>query len=294
MRLSCLPVSLYPDLAAGRRTPGDWFRMAARLGLDGADLSVTHLPHGAPAALHALRREATDAGVEIVMLATYSDFTHPEPAVRAREVDGVRSSIAAGVELGVRFLRLTAGQDHPGIPLNAELDWVAEGLVACLPDAAAAGVRLLYENHVRGAVWTYNDWTQPAERFLEVVRRTTGTRLGILFDTANYLVLHDDPLDVLHQVKDRVGAIHLSDIRRAGTFEPTVIGTGAAPIEPLLRIMVEHGFDGWVSIEEASRTGDDGFHKAVAFAESAWLAAGGASRHSQGSGTGQAHGLEDR
>ena len=281
MKLSCLPVSLYPDLAAGRRTLGDWFRMAARLRLDGADLSVTHLPHGGSAVLHALRREAADAGVEIVMLATYSDFTHPEPAVRAREVDGVRASIAAGVELGVRFLRLTGGQDHPGIPLDAGVDWVVEGLAACLSDAAAAGVCLLYENHVRGAIWTYNDWTQPAERFLEVVRRTAGTRLGILFDTANCLVLHDDPLDVLRQVKARVEAIHLSDIYRAGAFQPTVVGTGAAPIEPLLRIMVEHGFDGWMSIEEASRTGDDGFRKAVTFAEGAWLAAGGAPRPRQ-------------
>ncbi len=294
MKLSCLPVSLYPDLAAARRTLGDWFRMAARLSLDGADLSVTHLPYGGPAALHTLRREAADAGVEVVMLATYSDFTHPEPAVRAREVDGVRASIAAGAELGVRFLRLTGGQDHPGIPLDAGVDWVVEGLAACLSDAAAAGVCLLYENHVRGAVWTYNDWTQPAERFLEVVRRTAGTRLEILFDTANCLVLHDDPLEVLRQVKDRVAAIHLSDTRRAGAFEPTVVGTGAAPIEPLLRIMVEHGFDGWVSIEEASRTGDDGFRKAVAFAERAWLAAGGAPWHSQGSDTEQAHGLGDR
>jgi sugar phosphate isomerase/epimerase len=268
--------------------------MAARLGLDGADISVTHLPHGGPAALHAVRREAADVGVEIVMLATYSDFTHPEPAVRAREIDGVRALIAAGVELGVRFLRLTAGQNHPGIPPNAGLDWAAEGLAACLPDAAAAGVRLLYENHVRGAVWTYNDWTQPAERFLEVVRRTAGTPLGILFDTANCLVLHDDPLDVLRQVKDRVAAIHLSDIRRPGAFEPTVIGTGAAPIEPLLRIMVEHGFDGWVSIEEASRTGDNGFRKAVAFAEHAWLAAGGAPRHGQAQVGGQARGVGDR
>ena len=281
MRLSCLPVSLYPDLAAGRRTLGDWFRMAARLGLDGADLSVVHLPHGAPAALHALRREAADAGVKIVMLATYSDFTHPNPAMRAREVDGVRASIAAGAELGVRFLRLTAGQDHPGIPQDAGLDWVTEGLTACIPEAAAAGLCLLYENHVRGAIWTYNDWTQPAERFLEVVRRTAGTRLGILFDTANCLVLHDDPLDVLRQVKDRVEAIHLSDISRAGAFQPTVVGTGAAPIELLLRIMVEHGFDGWMSIEEASRTGDDGFRKAVTFAEGAWLAAGGAPRPRQ-------------
>ena len=111
-----------------------------------------------------------------------------------------------------------------------------------------------------------------------MVRRTAGSGLGILFDTSNCLALGDDPLTLLQQIRDRVGAVHLSDIRRAGAFEPTVIGTGVAPIQQLLQIMVAGGFDGWVSIEEASRTGEAGFHEAVAFADQAWQAAGGRPR----------------
>jgi sugar phosphate isomerase/epimerase len=278
MNLSCLPVSLYPDLAAGRLTPGGWFRQAHELGLDGADLSVAHVTSRAPTHLDELRREAEAAGVRIVMLATYSDFTLPGAAERARQVDDVRAWIEAAARLGVAFLRLTAGQAHPGVAHQAGLAWAAEGLTACLEAAAAAGVRLLYENHVRGAVWSYNDFTQPAERFLELVRRTAGSELGILFDTANCLALGDDPLAVLQQVRERVGAVHLSDIRRAGAFEPTVIGTGVAPIVQLLQFLVQGGFDGWISIEEASRSGEAGFRQAVAFADRAWIEAGGRPR----------------
>ena len=72
MQLSCLPVSLYPDFAAGRRTLGDWFRFAAALGLDGADVSVAHIPDRSPPALDLLRQAATEAGLPIVMLATSS------------------------------------------------------------------------------------------------------------------------------------------------------------------------------------------------------------------------------
>jgi sugar phosphate isomerase/epimerase len=278
MKLSCLPVSLYPDFAAGRLTLGAWFRMARALGLDGADLSVAHVMSRAPAYLDELRREATEAGVQIAMLATYSDFTHPDAAERARQVDSVRAWIEAAARMGASMMRLTAGQAHPGVPRDAGIGWATRGLTACLDEAAGAGVRLLYENHVRGAVWTHNDFTQPAGLFLEVVRGTTGSSLGILFDTANCLALGDDPLAVLEQVRDRVGAVHLSDIRRAGAFEPTVIGTGVAPIPQILRVMVAGGFDGWVSIEEASRTGEEGFHQAVAFADREWRAAGGEPR----------------
>jgi sugar phosphate isomerase/epimerase len=280
MKLSCLPVSLYPDMAAGRLTLGAWFRMAAALGLDGADLSVAHVISRAPEYLDGMRREAEAAGVQIVMLATYSDFTHPDAAERARQVDDVRAWIEAAARMGVTFLRLTAGQAHPSVSPDAGLDWAAHGLTACLDGAKAAGVRLLYENHVRGSVWSFNDFTQPAERFLDVIQRTAGSELGVLFDTANPLALNDDPLAVLAQIQDRVGAIHLSDIRRAGAFEPTVIGSGVAPIPQILQRMVAGGFDGWISIEEASRTGEAGFRQAVAFADKAWQAADGKPRYS--------------
>lgn len=282
MKLSCLPVSLYPDLAAGRRSLGDWFRHAGELGLDGADVSVAHVASREPSSLDSLRREAGDAGVSIVMLATYSDFTHPDAAERSRQIDDVRAWIAAAARLGVRFLRLTAGQAHPDVSREDGLAWAAEGLTACVGDARAAGVTLLYENHVRGAVWSANDFTQPADRFLEVVRRTDGSGLDILFDTANCLALHDDPLAVLRQVRPRVGAVHLSDIRRAGSFEPVVIGTGVAPNTELLRVLARSGFDGWISIEEASKTGEEGFRRAVAFADQAWTEAGGRPRRAGG------------
>ncbi|HEU5086204.1 MAG TPA: sugar phosphate isomerase/epimerase family protein, partial [Roseiflexaceae bacterium] len=154
---------------------------------------------------------------------------------------------------------------HPGVAESDGLAWAAEGLLSCLDEARAAGVTLLYENHVRGAPWSQNDFTQPAARFLDVVKRTDGTELRILFDTANCLALEDDPLAVLEAVIDRVGSVHISDIRRAGAFEPTVIGTGVAPIRAVLERVRAHGFDGWISIEEASRTGEEGFRQAVAY-----------------------------
>jgi sugar phosphate isomerase/epimerase len=274
MKLSCLPVSLYPDLRAGRLTLGDWFRTAASLGLNVADVTDR-----APAALDGLRRQALDAGIAPCMLVTYSDFTHPDAAYRKRQADDVRAWIDAAERLGVTFLRLTAGQAHPGVSERDGLAWATEGLTACLEAAQGAGVKLLYENHTKGSIWEHSDFTQPADRFLEVVRRTASTDLGVLFDTANCLALNDDPSAVLEAVVDRVGAIHLSDIRCRGSFEPTTIGTGATPLRRLLGQLVASGFDGWINIEEASRTGLEGFKRAIAFVDETWVEAGGAARN---------------
>jgi sugar phosphate isomerase/epimerase len=278
MKLSCLPVSLYPELSAGTRSLADWFRFAGSLGLDGADVSVVHLASTDSAYLQTLRGQATDAGVQIAMLVTYADFTHPDGAERARQVDLLRRYIGVAAELETPYIRVTAGQAHPGLEREAATEWAVAGLTACLDDAADNGVILCYENHTKGYAWTYNDFSQPSDIFLEIVARTQGTDLRLLFDTANTLATGDDPLRVLKQVKSRVSMIHTNDIARIGYFEPVLLGTGVSPIVPIYQMVCENGFDGWISVEEASKTGEDGFRKAIPYADQAWVEAGGTPR----------------
>ncbi len=86
------------------------------------------------------------------------------------------------------------------------------------------------------------------------------------------------PLPVLDAVKHRVAVVHLNDIRRAGHFEPVLLGTGVAPVVDLLAMLVDAGFDGWVSVEEASAQGPGVFADAMHTADHAWVQAGGSPR----------------
>ncbi len=259
MKLSCLPVSLYADLSAGRLALVDWFALAARLGLDGADVSVVHLPSRRPGDLADLRAQAAEAGVCIPMLVAYTDFTHPDPAYRAAQKDQLLRDIEAATHLGASYIRVTAGQAHAGVGRDEGIEWAAAGLTSCVAEATAARVTLAYENHCKGYGWTHFDFSQPAQIFGEILARTADSGLGVLFDTANNLALNDDPRAVLAQVGDRLAVVHASDFRRPGFFEPVVIGTGAAPLAALFGDLGRMGFDGWLSMEEASRTGEAGF-----------------------------------
>ena len=278
MQMSCLPVSLYPALSAGEWSLPDWFRLAADIGLDGADLSVVHLASTDADYLRGLRDQAADLGICIAMVVTYADFTHPDAAERARQVEEVRRYIGVAQALGAGFLRVTAGQAHPGVARAEGIEWAVAGLTACLDEAAQADVTLCYENHTKGYAWTYFDFSQPADIFLEIMRRTEGTGLRLLYDTANTLATGDDPLAVLEQVKHRVSMIHTNDIARAGHYEPVLLGEGVAPILPQYRMMVEIGYDGWISVEEASKRGEEGFRKAIPYADAVWEEAGGKPR----------------
>jgi hypothetical protein len=84
----------------------------------------------------------------------------------------------------------------------------------------------------------------------------------------------EEPAVVLESAIDRLGAVHVSDIKRRGSFEPTAIGTGVSPIPQLLRRIVSSGFDGWVSVEEASQAGDEGIGRAIKYTDRAWVISG--------------------
>jgi sugar phosphate isomerase/epimerase len=189
--------------------------------------------------------------------------------------------------LGAQFVRVTAGQAHPDVGRAEGVTWAVSGLASGLEFAAQAGVTLAYENHTKGYGWIYNDFSQPADIFLEIASRTEGGSLRILFDTANNLAHGDDPLAVLERVMDRISVVHLNDIRRIGHFDPVLLGTGVAPVGEMLNVLVGAGFDGWVSVEEASNEGEAGFRKAVSYAERVWDEAGGTPRHRPGYTSGQ-------
>ena len=43
MKLSCLPVSLFADVASGAMSVGDWAEEAKKMGLDGIDISINFI-----------------------------------------------------------------------------------------------------------------------------------------------------------------------------------------------------------------------------------------------------------
>ncbi|MDE0483734.1 MAG: sugar phosphate isomerase/epimerase [Candidatus Poribacteria bacterium] len=276
MKLSCLPVSLYDDIFTGKSTVADWIRFGAELGLDAVDFSIKFFSHRDEKIVTLIRSILAKRGLEACMLACYSDFTHPDATQRAQELIELKADIALAKALGAKFVRVTAGQNHPGIEREAGIRWVEDGFRQALDEAERQGITLAYENHTKGAPWQYWDFSQPTEIFLEILDALSDTPLGVCFDTANPLVLNEDVLELLDKVIDRVVVLHVFDIREAGKFEPVRVGTGASPIPQIFSRMRQANYDGWLSIEEASRQGQRGFEESIQYVWQAWQQASSA------------------
>ena len=276
MQLSCLPVSLYNDIFTEKSTVADWIRLGAELGLDAVDFSIKFFPKRDAETIDQTRDALEKHNITACMIACYSDFTHPDPVQRTQELTDLKADILLAKALGAEFIRVTAGQNHPGTEHAAGVQWVTDGFRRAIDAAEKHGITLAYENHTKGAPWDYWDFSQPTEIFLEILDALSDTPLGICFDTANPLVLSEDVLALLEQVVHRIVVVHIFDLREVGVFEPVRVGTGASPIPQIFSRMRQADYDGWLSIEEASRSGRAGFTESIAFVRKTWQQASSA------------------
>lgn len=267
MQLSCLPVSFFADILEGRMTIAEWARYGASIGLDAIDLSALFFAKATPAAI---RREVEDAGMSVTMVTSYPDFTHPDAAQRAKELQAEREVVEAATALGARYVRVTAGQAHPATPRAEGIAWAVEGLHKLVETAGNLGPRLVYENHGKPGIWQYTDFSQPQDIFLEIVRGTADTGLGINFDTANATAFTPDPVALLDQVIGRVVTIHAADTAVKGALQGVVIGQGIVPFREIFGRLHRAGWDGWICIEEAARQGLPAVEAAARFVRRAW------------------------
>ncbi|HHX43771.1 MAG TPA: sugar phosphate isomerase/epimerase [Chloroflexi bacterium] len=273
MHLSCLPVSFFTDIIAGRMSLAEWAAMGARLGLDAIDLSILLLRDRSSAAVTAARNAIAAEGMRVAMVTSYPDFTHPDPAQRERELAMEQEVVEVAAGLGASLVRVTTGQAHPETRREEGIAWAVDGLSRLAETTRHLGVTLVYENHSKPGVWEYTDFAEDPRIFLEVARGIAPAGIGINFDAGNAATFAEDPLALLDEVVDRVVSLHASDSATRGRLAHVLVGTGCTPYPALFRRLVRAGWDGWICIEEASHRGEVGVAMAIRYVRETWWAA---------------------
>ena len=260
MKLSCLPVSFYPDFKSGKMDVAKWAVMAKQLGLDAIDLSVL-----------TTRQDKTKPEMPVDTIATYTDFTHPDETVRENEFSRFMEDARDCAAVGAQYLRVTAGQSHPQTSTGQGLDWAEKYLKRAAEFAESNKVGLLFENHSKPGVWNYYDFAGEPEIYFELIKRLENTKIDLLFDTANACYYKQNPVCMLERIFPRVRRIHISDIIESENLNPVLIGKGIVPLTEIFKSLKRNKFSGAFSIEEASFSGFEGVKKADDTSRNLWL-----------------------
>jgi sugar phosphate isomerase/epimerase len=281
-RISVFPKCYFDDIYQRRMDYLSWIRQAATLGAEGLEHYDGFFPSLDAAGIEPVRRLMEETGQTSSMLCFSPDFTHPEPAERARQVERQKAAIDLCVALGMRFCRTLSGQGFPGLTRHEGIERTVEGIRRSLEHAEARGVTLCMENHYKDGNWKYPEFAQPEDVFLEIVGRIDSPFFGVQYDPSNATVGGYDPLAFLEKVKHRVVSMHASDrylapgatldeLRQADgsigysdKLRHGETGQGLNDYDAIFRTLSDVGFAGWISVEDGMN-GMDELRRSVEF-----------------------------
>jgi sugar phosphate isomerase/epimerase len=272
LRISAFP-KCYLDTIAGARTMTvfDWIEQARTLDCDGLEMYEGFFTSLEPGYLDSVAEAIRATGREMSMLCCSPDFTNPDPEARKRAIEKECQMVRVTRRLGGprTVCRVLSGQRYPDVSREQGLEWCAECINAVLPVARECDVILGLENHYKDGFWKYPEFAQKKDVFLALVNSITDRKhFGVQYDPSNATVAGDDPIELLKAVAGRVVSMHasdryladgatLDDLRAAdgsiGYFDKLkhgVTGKGLNDFDSIFRILAEHNYRGWVSIED--------------------------------------------
>lgn len=250
-------------------TVEQWITQAAALDVDGVELYWGFAPRD-PADIQRVRALAERKNLRLPMMCYSPDFTIPDAAGRAAEVEKEKRAIEVTAALGGRYCRVLSGQRRPGVSIQDGVRFAAEGILALLPHARKHGVTLVLENHYKDSYWQFPEFAQKMEVFLRLLDAIPESpHFGVNYDPSNTVIAGEDPIALLEAVKHRVVTMHASDryfeggtaedLRKleahpqtgyAAILKHGVIGQGLNDYDRIFAILKSVGFNGWVSIED--------------------------------------------
>jgi sugar phosphate isomerase/epimerase len=280
--ISVFPKCYFDQLVAGEMDCVQWIHDAATLGGEGVEhydeFFRSYEPQDVDPVLDAMRA----TGQRTSMLCFSPDFTHPDPAERARQVERQDRAIDLAVRLGTRYCRTLSGQRRPDVSREQGITWTVECISRALDHAARRDVVLCLENHYKVGDWRYSEFAQPEDVFLEIISRIDSPHFGVQYDPSNAVVGGFDPIAFLEKVKERVVTMHASDrylvpgttLEEIRAADGTVgypdklrhgeTGKGLNDYDAIFRILSGVGFSGWISVEDGMN-GLDELRRSVEF-----------------------------
>ncbi len=236
----------------------------SRLGLAGTEMGRKY-----PQDPEVLKSELASRGLQLV--SQWKSVLFSDPSWREQELAAYRkhaeflhemgSTVISTAEVGgsLHFDPRRTPNEKEVLRLD-EAGWrsLADGLNAAGAIAREYGMKLTYHHHGGTVV----ESPEEIDRLMEL---TDPSLVWLLYDTGHAYYGGSDPLSLLRKHYDRIGYVHLKDVRqealdeaqrdgcdfvtciRRGVF--TVPGDGCLDFGPIIAELQARGYDGWAMLE---------------------------------------------
>lgn len=147
--------------------------------------------------------------------------------------------------LGVGFIRVFGG-DFCGLPREQAIERAAQTLREAIPQARAAGVRILLETH---------DFWLESGLLRELMQEVNSPQVGILWDVHHpWRMLGEEPEETWRALGEWVANTHIKDSRGRpdadrSAYDYCLLGEGEVPLRRILRLLRDGGYTGCLTLE---------------------------------------------
>ncbi len=220
-------------------------RYVAQAGLDGLQVDLGPASAGYPMSRQlirdAYRQAAADAGIELVSLAANQLCVDgldvaPDSGGGRRARATMAAAIAAAAALGLDLVQFPCFEGS-FVSSPEQRRNMADGLRFACTLAADHGVTVSTENVLSVAETD------------ELFERVDAPNLALFFDMQNYLLNRGfDQVAQLAALYPRVAQAHAKD-GIGGVLSSAIVGTGEAKVAEQISLMVDRGYQGWISLE---------------------------------------------
>jgi sugar phosphate isomerase/epimerase len=186
-------------------------------------------------------RAVLQDGLAVSVLGTSVRLAGSDPNARRQAEDEVSQWIDLAAELGIPVIRVYGGKPPEGLDLEAAAQVVAESLSRVAPRAEQAGIAVGVETH---------DDFSSAKSVGRAVGQVPSRAIGAVWDMYHTTRMGESPAEVLSVIGDRLLNVHLKDARRTSDgWELRLLGEGDIPVKEALRLLIQRGYQDFVSVE---------------------------------------------
>jgi len=257
MKISVSMYSLSSTIQKENWTIADFIHFAKSISLDGVELLDMYWSNqeNHHSEIESVKQVLAETGLKVSAYDVSNNFVKDSREERLKEVEKVLDGIQIAKQLGAPVVRVFCGDVHGDITFEDGADWIIESLNLCKEAAEKENIVLAVENH--GLLAGKSTMVE------HIIQTVNSPFVKLTFDTGNFLLVHESPVDAFNRLKSNIVHVHFKDFREKEEHESfrgfrstegveligVVPGDGMVNLDTIVQGLKDNDYDGWLSIE---------------------------------------------
>ncbi len=211
------------------------FELIPQVGIKNVEFNVWYARTITPSGIESIRERCYDTGLRPISLQGNSFGGHV-----TKDVSHKLWLMEQARALGCRRVKFTGARRGEA----GGLENVIDALKALAPAAEEMDVLVLVENHANNNIENVEDYDQ-------IFDAVPSSHVGMCLDMGHFDGAGVNNMEIVGRFYDRILHIDLKDTIEFGTYKTVNFGEGVTDFHGIVSKMIEHGYTGYLVIEQA-------------------------------------------